>query len=414
MAGLFPEINIEKYYQDIKVLGELTRFLKKRWVAIHCERRLKDGRHILLRYRRGRPLKIESIQDIIFLLKNFRYLRPRTFYGTANIYKKIFSKEDVQDFLNNTEGCTPTWDIDSKIEWWKVTLKVGKIIIDELSKNRINESIWLKWSGNGLHVHVNEKAFSKEIIEKYGALNIAFSVVDYVIKKTLPKINSLVFLEGKSIKVENLIDPQRVFTSPLSLHRELSVSCVAFKPEEIDNFSVEWVNPVKFRHNWKWHEFVEGEGDELALKAVKMIGGYPTLKRSLKTMQREKIEKRIMKYIPRYSLGCISLEQLRLVEDPLPLDPKRVSRGFGDALIFLEDLLTYYVRGSITQDEAVKVLEAIVNITIPTLLLEEDKRKCLLELYNNVIKLISEMSPLEMKRWLLMHGVPRKRIRRLF
>ncbi len=414
MSVSFPAINVRRYYQNVKVLDELSRFLKRRWVAVHCERRLKDGRYILLRYRRGMPLKVESIQDIQLILNNFRYLKPRTFYGTANIYRKIFSKEDVQNVYENIEYCTPTWDIDSKIGWWETTIKVGKIIVEELFKNKIVESIWLKWSGNGLHVHVNERAFSKVVIEKYGALNIAFSIVDYILKKSLPKINSLVFREGKNIKVENLIDPQRVFTAPLSLHRELSVSCIAFKADEIDAFSIEWVSPSKFRHNWYWNEYKEGEGDELAIKAVKLVGGYPFSKRLVKYHRAEKVEKRIIRYTPVYTLGCLPLDQFRFVEDPLPLDPKRVIKGFSDAIIFLEDFLTYYAKNMISKEEALEVLKAILNVTLPTLLLDEDKKKCLFDLYNGAIKLVSTMSNDELKRWLLMHGEPKKRIRRLF
>ncbi|RLF08554.1 MAG: hypothetical protein DRJ64_00825 [Thermoprotei archaeon] len=413
MSEYLSKVNIDEYYANITVLRELVRFLKSRWVAIHCERRLKDGRHILIRYRKGKPIKIDSISDIISLIKRLKGLRPRTFYGTVNIYRRILSREDVQDYLENVIACTPTWDIDSRLEWWRDTLKVGKLIVEELNRENVRECVWLKWSGNGLHVHLNEKAFSPEVIKRYGALNVSYSVVDYIIKRVLPSINKLFSLSGKEIKVENLIDPQRVFTAPLSLHRELPVSCVAFKPYEIDEFSFEWVNPLKFRHNMKWDECKIGEADSLALKAIRVIGGYPLMRKS-STVKRERVEQRLLRYVAGLNRERISLDDLRLIEEPWPLDTKRVSRGFGEAISFLEDLLSFYAQEKLDRKDAIRLLSAIIEVSIPTMMVEENKKKCLLELYRGVLKMISSMSPLEVKRWLLSHGPPRKRIEKLF
>ena len=50
-------LNLKEYYLRPLVSKEVTDFLKGRWAAIHLERKLRDGRNILLRYLRGKPLK---------------------------------------------------------------------------------------------------------------------------------------------------------------------------------------------------------------------------------------------------------------------------------------------------------------------------------------------------------------------
>jgi hypothetical protein len=57
------------------------------------------------------------------------------------------------------------------------------------------------------------------------------------------------------------------------------------KLNELDGFSLKWIQPDSFRHNVKWREFTRGEADKLALKAYETAGGYLT---SIKAGKREK------------------------------------------------------------------------------------------------------------------------------
>ncbi|MDK2464912.1 MAG: hypothetical protein QI223_09110, partial [Candidatus Korarchaeota archaeon] len=76
------------------------------------------------------------------------------------------------------------------------------------------------------------------------------------------------------------MDMKRVFTVPLSLHRELDVVAVCFKPDEIYDFDLDWLRPDGFRHNPDWREHEAGEADELARRALGEVGGYFTAKAS--------------------------------------------------------------------------------------------------------------------------------------
>ncbi|MEM4412059.1 MAG: hypothetical protein QXO66_04360, partial [Thermofilum sp.] len=78
------------------MLSEVADFLKGRWVAFHCEKQLKDGRPVLVRYRRGRPLKASTPAELSAIMRKLAHLRPRAVYGTASIYQKLEAPEDVR------------------------------------------------------------------------------------------------------------------------------------------------------------------------------------------------------------------------------------------------------------------------------------------------------------------------------
>lgn len=103
-------------------------------------------------------------------------------------------------------------------------------------------------------------------------------------------------LTSWGVRVENKMDLGRVFTCPLSLHRTLDVVCVCMKPQELEEFSPEWIRPEKFRHNYDWRDFKKGEADELALKSLEYIGGYPLIRRR-KTRKTKKIDQQIMEWL---------------------------------------------------------------------------------------------------------------------
>jgi hypothetical protein len=74
--------------------------------------------------------------------------------------------------------------------------------------------------------------------------------------------------------VENKIDLKRVFTAPLSLHRQLDLCAVCLKPDQLVDFDIDWAKPQVLKHNEAWREHVEGEGDQLAEKALRDVGTY--------------------------------------------------------------------------------------------------------------------------------------------
>jgi len=281
-------IDLLKYYSNSYVQQEIADFAKNRWIAIHCEVKTKDNRSVLVRYMNTKPITIRRTSDVIDIIKHFSYLRPRTIYASASVYRVLENKSHALDYWNNVAARTPTWDIDSTIDRWKETLKVARIIINALESEGVSESVYLVWSGNGVHVRVHENAFSQELYSKINPINIGYAVVQYIINKVQGAINKLSHNMNSvitPIKVENLMDPQRVFTAPLSIHRTLDVATIAFKPEELSDFDISWTNPEKPRSNKKWRKYVSGEGDALAEKAFAEIGGYILKRKAKRTVK---------------------------------------------------------------------------------------------------------------------------------
>jgi hypothetical protein len=270
---------VTEYYQNPKVRREIAAFCKGRWVAIHCEKKSPQGLPYLVRYKGWRerkvPLTIQGEADVTKLLDLFRKLSPRTFYGTVNEFKKLEKPDDMDD-QDNIERSTPIWDIDNRIDDWRTTINVARLIVEFLEENDVKKSVFVKWSGNGAHVHLNPSAFSEEIFEKIGPLNIAFAVVQFVIVSLKPLFRKLVESTGsKELSVENKIDPKRVFTAPLSLHRNLFRACVCISPRELEKFDLSWTDLASFKHNAGWSESSLGEADSLANLAFGKIGPCP-------------------------------------------------------------------------------------------------------------------------------------------
>jgi len=113
---------------------------------------------------------------------------------------------------------------------------------------------------------VHPKAFSEEVRRKIDLLDIAYSISQYVANRVTP---------GEGVVVENKIDIQRVFTTPLSLHRTVDRVAVCIPPNKLESFQIEWTSPCSYKHfPSSWRTYEEGEGDELAEKAFLAIGPY--------------------------------------------------------------------------------------------------------------------------------------------
>ncbi len=266
---------IFRFYTRDDVYPEIVDYLGNRWVALEA---VENGRRIFIRYEYpgGPPLKISSKDDLVRTLLRYRRINPRTIYGSINIYKKLSRTKDLND-RGNIEYSTPVIDIDLSLNEWRLGIDVLEVLISKLEKNGVCKSVYIKWSGRGFHLHIHEKCISNEITKKYNALDISYSIVEYLLRETREEIKGII---GKSkdferpLKVENKIDIQRVFTAPLSYHRLLDYVAVCFKPSELHEFDLEWVKPMNFRHNKSWREYIIGEGDDLALKAIREINGY--------------------------------------------------------------------------------------------------------------------------------------------
>lgn len=265
-----------EHYLKPEVAEEVVKFSKGRWVGVLCAKRDEGGKPLFKRYLRGEPLKIYSKQQYLSLLtKTLKELKPRSFYASANIYSRLRSVEDLT--ISNVAACTPTWDVDNSLDKWRATLEVAQEILRFLEGKGVSESVYVKWSGEGCHVHLHEGAISPELRSKRNSMDLAYAIVEYVNGKLHGKYHEVALKHGASkLKVENKIDPQRLFTCPLSLHKELDKVCVCVRAGEISSFTPEEADPEGFKHYSGWDKnFVVGEADSLAEEAYSTIGPYP-------------------------------------------------------------------------------------------------------------------------------------------
>ncbi len=259
---------ILEHYSRKDVRHEIAEYCANRWVALHCEEFDKKGKKIILRYDNyRRPLRIFSEDDVQRLLsENARY-RPRAIYASAHVYRSLRSREDIVD-RENIITSSPTLDIDSKDGDWRGVVEKAMQVIKLLEKYGIVNSVFFKWSGRGAHVHIHQNAFSEEIRRRIDPIDISYSVTKYIASMLEP---------GGGAVVEAIIDIQRVFTVPLSFHRDVDRVAVCVLPENLSEFSIDWTLPESFQHFPNaWRRFSLGEGDELAEKAFMKIGPYVT------------------------------------------------------------------------------------------------------------------------------------------
>ena len=271
-AGL-GMVNSVKHYLREDVSREIVKFCSGRWVAVECLSR--GGRRIFHRYwDGGAPLTIREPADIKRIINRLGRSVPRTIYGSLNIYRKLEARDDVSR-RENILMTTPSWDIDGSLEEVDLIKEAAETILQALRRMGVEKSVYLIWSGRGIHIHVNERAISRGIWER-DPLRVSFSIVEYVLRNVREDLRRICARSGKGdrrLKIENVVDVQRVFTAPLSLHRELDVVAVTIKPSDLEDFDLSWTNPEGFRYWSGWDGYEEGEADELALKALESIRG---------------------------------------------------------------------------------------------------------------------------------------------
>jgi hypothetical protein len=169
----------------VEVQREIADFCAGRWIAAHCIN--GRGGLVFRRYLKGKPLSITGTRGLQELLEEMGF-QVRAIYATANKYRLLDSIEEIRT-LSNVIRCTPTWDIDSTLQNWSKTVKVVKRIIAFLEENGIHDSVYIKWSGNGCHIHIHEEAFSDEILGRVHPLDLAYAIVEYVNLNVMPKIS---------------------------------------------------------------------------------------------------------------------------------------------------------------------------------------------------------------------------------
>jgi len=274
---LIPYEDVVKHYMNPMVQEEIAKFARGRWVGLHCSKKDERGKNLLMRYFKGSriPLKIDKEQDVAKILQLFNDSSPRTFYATANVYRSLEELEDTIE-MSNILLCTPTWDIDNALEDWEATLAAAREIVSFLESQGIKKSVFVKWSGRGAHVHIHQNAISNDVLKRSNPLDVAYAMVEYVNQKLNQRFNDLlVELNAENLRIENEMDPQRMFSCPLSLHREVSSVCVCIEPNELDDFNPEWSSIDGYKHHFGWIEHIVGEADTLALIAIETVGGYP-------------------------------------------------------------------------------------------------------------------------------------------
>ncbi|MEM0320195.1 MAG: hypothetical protein QXS67_02125 [Candidatus Nezhaarchaeales archaeon] len=101
---------VERHYSNELVKREISDYCKGRWVALEGG---VLGSRVFLRYwRDGRPLKIDTSLDVEALIKQFKGVKPRTVYGSVNVYGRLVTKHDLED-RENIVYASPIWDIEA-------------------------------------------------------------------------------------------------------------------------------------------------------------------------------------------------------------------------------------------------------------------------------------------------------------
>ncbi len=259
---------VYRHYSRDDVREAIWEFCRGRWVAI--EGSIVSSR-IFIRYSAGKPLSITSKDDIPLYIYKYKNLNIRTFYASINIYNRLENIEQLDD-IQNIVGITPFWDIDSALDKWRYAVEAAKIIYRALEAEGVSRSVHFVWSGEGIHVRIHENAIPKEVFASYNPTDVAYAIVEYVIRKVREDLEKLHRESGGVLKVENLIDMKRVFTTPLALHRKHDVVAIVIDPKDIDDFDLSWVQVESFKSSDIWKRYEEGEAENLVKRAMEIVG----------------------------------------------------------------------------------------------------------------------------------------------
>lgn len=249
--------DIISHYSNELVKKEIFNFAKQRWVAILGQ--------TMIRYdKNNKPLKFDKDEDVQKIVIQYNV---RTIYATAAKFKQLNSKSDL-DNGSNIFAYTPFFDIDTTLQKWEYAIKAADVIVSQLEKEGVSKSVYLLWSGEGIHVRINENA----IPEKMDPVVSASAIVKYIIKRVKSELENIAKESGGVLKVEDLIDSKRIFTVPLSFHKSIDLVTVCFSPSDLHNFIPEWANPKNFKHKEGLYNIYEkDEAEDLVIKAISEI-----------------------------------------------------------------------------------------------------------------------------------------------
>ncbi len=281
---------ILEYYSNEEVRIEIADFCRKRWVALF-------GKGVVRYNEKGAPLKIEKPSQVTKLLEHFSSIKPRSFYATSAQYLNLSRREDIED-EGNLISYTPYWDIDNDPKKWRATVEIVREILDHLEREGISDSVYVMWTGRGMHVNLNHRSISPEIVRKFGALDAAWAIVEYIRGKITGKLHDIrKRYEAFELRVDNEIKPKNLFSVPLSLHRRVNSVIICLRPEDIDYFNPSWSDPNSFKHSKDWRKFSVGEANSLVRKAIQIYGGYPYPRRTVYRRKEPSVEDMIRRWL---------------------------------------------------------------------------------------------------------------------
>ncbi len=221
----------------------------------------------------------------------------RSLYSTAELYARLQEMEDVFDPINIV-GVTPFWDVDNDPERWRATVEAARAVLDELESLGIVRSVYVIWSGRGMHVRVHEGAISGEVRRRVGALDSAWALVDYVRLRVDGRVAELRSeFEAPRLRVDNEVKPRGLFSVPLSLHRSVDAVVVCLSPDDLDDFDPSWSDPLNFRSTDSWRTFELGEADQAVLRAIEVHGGYPGLRTRVRRRKEPPVDEMIRRWL---------------------------------------------------------------------------------------------------------------------
>lgn len=262
-----------KHYSNPLVKNTIYEFCKNRWIALEGSR---GSERVFIRYRGGKPLTFESPASVLDYIVKYRELNVRTVYASINIYGVLSSQEVLED-PTNVVGVTPFWDIDVEgLDNWRWAIEVARIIVDFLEKMGVKNSVYMVWSGEGIHVRIHEKAIPPEVFFERNFIDVAYAIVEYVIEQNKEKLKDVVSSSNGVVKIENLVDVKRVFTVPLSLHRKHDLVAVVLSPRDLEFFDLSWTKIGSFKSSDAWRMYSVGEAENNVIEVLKILDKIKT------------------------------------------------------------------------------------------------------------------------------------------
>jgi len=305
----------------------------------------RGNERIFIRYRGGKPLVFENSSSVIHYVIKYRELNVRTIYASINIYG-VLSSQDFLDDPSNIVTVTPFWDIDiDGLDNWRWAIEIARLFVDFLEKIGIKRSVYLVWSGEGLHIRIHEKAIPSEALFDRNPVDVAYAIVEYVIEQNKERLKEVVIKSNSAVKIENLVDIKRVFTVPLSLHRKHDLVAVVLNTRDIDSFDLSWAQIENFKSSDAWRMYSIGEAENLVVEALKFLDKTKTRTKinseNVSTPQLGLDMVKVEGEIPRFQLMAI-LQAARYYLLTRDIE-KAKSFGLNRAIFYA--YLKYYSRG---------------------------------------------------------------------